>query len=86
MKFLMTVLTKIIQQEMNEELPAGATEDHEVEELSTDEHSSESTSVNEQSNSERHGLDEEVESTGDGRHGSGSDCCTVDEGLDVFWL
>ena len=71
-KFTTTMLTKIIHEgkkRMKSYPLMLPTEGHVVEELSTDEQSNESTSVNEQSNSERHRLDEEVESTGNGRDG-----------------
>ena len=43
--------------------------------------------VNQQSNSEQHEQSEEVATTGDGQHGNvSSDCCVVDEGLDVLPL
>ena len=70
---------------MNEELLT--TEDHGIEEQRIDELSSESMLVNQQSNSEQHEQSEEVITTGDGQHGNvNSDCCIVDEGLDVLPL
>ena len=70
------------QQETNEELLA--TEDHGIEEQRIDELSCESMLVNQLSNSEQ---SEEVTTTGDGQHGNvSSDCCVVDEGLDVLPL